>query len=151
VPEIRRLFLAVTAPPEHFSFRLAWSAFRRRHQAVAKACHTRRRAEQQPVPLRCPTIQRLDTVDLALTDEQWTRIALLLPPQKPQIGRPNNDHRTILAGMLWVARTGSSWRDIPEEFGHWETVHTRYQRWRKAGIWQQILDVLNPPDNDDEH
>lgn len=51
-----------------------------------------------------------------------------------------------LAGMLWVVQTGSSWRDLPEQFGAWETVHTRYQRWRKAGIWQQILDTLQHED-----
>jgi len=91
----------------------------------------------------------LEPLTLELTDDNWERIARLLPPQKPQTGRPNNDHRMILTGMLWVARTGSSWRDLPERFGPWETVHTRYQRWRKAGIWQQILDTLNPPATSD--
>jgi transposase len=66
-----------------------------------------------------------------------------LPAQHPPTGRPNHDHRTILAGMLWVARTGSAWRDLPAQFGPWETVHSRYARWRKAGIWQRILDTLD--------
>ena len=44
--------------------------------------------------------------------------------------------------MLWVARTGAAWRDLPEQFGSWETVHSRYQRWRTAGIWPQILGRL---------
>jgi hypothetical protein len=141
------LLLAVTEPPETMGFRRAWSTFRRHHQAVAKACHSRRRAQLQPVPLNRPTLQRLEPMTLELTDEYWPCVARLLPPQKPQIGRPNKDHRMILSGMLWVARTGSSWRDLPARFGPWETVHTRYQRWRKAGLWQQILDVLNPPAN----
>jgi transposase len=47
--------------------------------------------------------------------------------------------------MLWIARTGSSWRDLPDAFGPWNTVQSRYQRWRTAGIWQQILVALNPP------
>ncbi len=143
VPEVRRLISTVTELPERVAFRLSWSVFRRRHQAVATVCHTRRRAQQQPVPRGRPTIQQLHAGDLELTDERWTRIAALLPPQKPQIGRPNHDHRTILCGMLWVVRTGSSWRDLPEQFGPWETVHSRYQRWRKAGIWQQVLDTFN--------
>ena len=46
--------------------------------------------------------------------------------------------------MLWVMRTGAAWRDLPARFGPWETVHGRYQRWRKAGLWQQILDALQP-------
>ena len=44
--------------------------------------------------------------------------------------------------MLWVARTGAAWRDLPERFGPWATVHRRYQRWRNAGLWERILDAL---------
>ena len=136
------MLLAVTEPPERFGFRLAWSNFRRRHQAAAKRCHARRRGRQQPAHPRSPTIQRLDAVNLELTDEHWERIAALLPPQQPRFGRPNNDHRTTLSGMLWVARTGSSWRDLPERFGPWGTVHSRYQRWRNSGTWERILAAL---------
>ena len=49
----------------------------------------------------------------------------------------------MLAGMLWVVRTGAAWRDLPTPFGPWETVHSRYHRWRNAGIWQQILETLS--------
>jgi hypothetical protein len=150
VPEVRRLLLAVTESPEHFHVRLDWSVFRRRHQAVAKACHSRRRARQQAPPLGSPTTHTLAVSDLELTDERWDRIAQLLPPQKPERGRPNKEHRTILTGMLWVVRTGASWRDLPDEFGPWQTIHTRYQRWRKAGIWQQILDALTHQDTRDD-
>lgn len=136
------MLLAVAEPPECFRFRLAWSTFRRRHQAVAKACHIRRRGCQQAPSLEPPSIRHLEVSELALTDERWEAIVSLLPPQKPQIGRPNHDHRQIVAGMLWIARTGSAWRALPEEFGPWETVRSRYDRWRKAGIWQQILDVF---------
>ena len=65
-----------------------------------------------------------------------------MPPQHPATGRPNHDHRTVLAGILWVARTGSAWRDLPAQFGPWQTVHCRYTRWRKAGVWPRILDAL---------
>jgi putative transposase len=44
--------------------------------------------------------------------------------------------------MLWVARTASAWRDLPAHFGPWATVHSRYHRWRRAGIWPQILEAL---------
>jgi hypothetical protein len=142
VPEVRRLVLALAEPPERFSLRLAWSEFRRRHQAIAKRCHAARRARQQRICDSIPAIQVLPSCNFDLTDEQWARISPLLPPQKPATGRPNSDHRTILSGMLWVARTGSSWRALPEQFGPWETVHGRYQRWRKAGIWERIVDTL---------
>lgn len=58
------------------------------------------------------------------------------------MGRPPLDHRTILAGIFWVIRTGASWREVPADFGPWQTINTRYQRWRQAGIWQQILDAM---------
>jgi transposase len=77
-----------------------------------------------------------------LTNEQWQRLEPLLPPQKPQTGRPNNDHRTVISGILWVLRTGAPWRDLPERYGSWSTVYSRFQRWRKAGIWERILKEL---------
>jgi transposase len=67
-----------------------------------------------------------------------------LPPQKPQTGRPAIDHRLMVEGMLWVVRTGSSWRELPERFGPWSTVSSRYQRWWKEGLWARILQVLLP-------
>ena len=143
MPEVRRLLLALTEPAERFRFRLAWSAFRRRHQSIAQRCHAARRAHEHPVSTCAPAIHLLSCGNLELTDERWARISPLLPPQKPPTGRPANDHRTILAGMLWVARTGASWRELPDHYGPWQTIHSRYQRWRKAGIWQQVLDVLD--------
>jgi hypothetical protein len=146
VPEVRRLLLALTEPAERFSFRLTWSTVRRQHQALAKQCHAARRARDRPAPTGTSTIQVLGSANLELSEERWEQISPLLPPQKPQIGRPASDHRTILAGILWVVRTGSSWRDLPEPFGPWQTIHTRYQRWKKAGIWQRILDALKQED-----
>lgn len=136
------MLLALDESPEQGAVRLAWSTFRRRHQAIAKRCHAARRARRLVVAGSGPPIRILSAGALELTAEQWARIAPLLPPQHPPTGRPNKDHRTLLAGMLWVVRTGAAWRDLPEQFGPWETVHGRYRRWRKAGIWQRILDAL---------
>lgn len=74
-----------------------------------------------------------------LTDEQWERLTPLLPPQKPKTGRPAVDHRRIMNGILWVIRTGVPWRDQPERYGPWPTVYSRFQRWRKAGIWERLF------------
>lgn len=64
-------------------------------------------------------------------------------PQKPPTGRPRSDHRTVLAGMLWIFGTGASWRDLPkEEFGSWRTVYSRYRKWRKEGLWRRIVETL---------
>src|ERR671910_765140 len=77
-----------------------------------------------------------------LTDVQWEWLRPLLPPQKPRTGRPAKDHRTIINGILWVLRTGSPWRSLPERYGPWKTVVSRFYRWQKAGVWSQILASL---------
>jgi transposase len=74
-----------------------------------------------------------------LTDDQWDLLEPLLPPQRPVTGRPAKDHRTILNGILWILRTGAPWRDLPERYGNWKTVYSRFHRWQEAGIWDQLL------------
>jgi len=63
-----------------------------------------------------------------LTTEQWERLEPLLPPQKPTTGRPNHDHRLIINGIFWILRTGAPWRDLPERYGSWKTVSSRFYR-----------------------
>jgi transposase len=77
-----------------------------------------------------------------LTDAQWQCLEPLLPPEKPRTGRPNEDHRRILNGILWVLRTGAPWRDLPERYGPVGTVSSRFYRWRLAGLWPKILSAL---------
>ena len=74
-----------------------------------------------------------------LTDAQWEKLRPLLPPQKPRTGRPANAHRTVINGILWILRTGSPWRSLPERYGSWKTVSSRFSRWQKAGVWDRIL------------
>ena len=74
-----------------------------------------------------------------LTEAEWAKLAPLLPPQKPPSGRPAADHRRILNAILWKLRTGAPWRDLPERYGSWSTVHSRFRRWRLAGIWDQLF------------
>lgn len=77
-----------------------------------------------------------------MTDQQWRRLAPLLPPQRPRTGRPARDHRTILSAILWVLRTGAPWRDLPVRFGPWSTAWNRFRRWTAAGIWARVLGLL---------
>ena len=70
-----------------------------------------------------------------LTDKQWLKLKPLLPPQKAHTGQPAYDHRRILNGILWLHRTGASWRDIPERYGKHSTISSRFYRWRIAEIW----------------
>ena len=66
----------------------------------------------------------------------------MLPPQKPVTGRPRHDHRMVLGGILWVVRSGASWRAMPAEYGKWETASKRYRLWRDTGLWPRILEAL---------
>jgi transposase len=77
-----------------------------------------------------------------LNDRQWQRLQPLLPSQKPSVGRPNVDHRKVINGILWILRTGAPWRDLPKRYGAWETISGRFYRWRRQGVWQQILASL---------
>jgi transposase len=89
----------------------------------------------------CETVELWMTIPRRgeLTDAQWAKLAPLLPPQKPPTGKPNKDHRTILNGILWKLRTGAPWRDLPERYGSWATVASRFRRWRLAGIWDRLF------------
>ena len=74
-----------------------------------------------------------------LTDEEWALLAPLLPPAKPKTGRPSKDHRQIVNGILWRLGTGAPWRALPERYGPWQSVYTRFRRWRLAGVWDRAL------------
>jgi transposase len=74
-----------------------------------------------------------------LTEREWTKLAPLLPPQTPVRGRPAVDHRRILNAILWKLSTGVPWRDLPERYGPWATVYSRFRRWALAGVWQRVF------------
>lgn len=77
-----------------------------------------------------------------LTARQWNQLTPLLPPQKPPVGSPSKDHRTVINGIFWILRTGAPWRDLPRRYGAWQTVSGRFYHWRKIGLWHQILQTL---------
>lgn len=87
---------------------------------------------------------------LVLRDDQWERIAPLLPGKKGDRGRTAVDNRLFVEAVLWVARTGAPWRDLPEAFGPWNSVYVRFRRWARAGIWDRVLAALGG-DLDREH
>jgi len=78
----------------------------------------------------------------ALSDGQWARLRPLLPPPPPSRGRPRRDDRTVVEGILWRLATGVPWRDLPECFGPWKTVYSRFRRWQRAGVWERVLAAL---------
>ena len=75
-----------------------------------------------------------------LTNFEWSVIAPLLP-QKSR-GVPRVDDRRVLSAIFWVLRSGSPWRDLPERYGPYTTAYNRFTRWRRAGIWDAIMDAI---------
>jgi transposase len=85
-----------------------------------------------------------------LTDEQWEWIADLFPPLVTN-GRPWRDHRMMVNAMLWILNTGSPWRDLPERYGPWQTAYNRFNRWRKDGTFDAVLERLQIRLDEDGH
>ncbi len=142
VPEIRRLVMAMGGPGEQRAFRFGWSQWRRAHRAVAARCHVARRAVRQPGGCPVHVAQSLPWLHRAVSDAEWERIRLLLPSQKPAIGRLRHDHRTVLNGILAVVGTDRSSREMPQTFGHWAAAYKRYRLWCAEGLWPRIIAAL---------
>src|SRR5688500_11285817 len=117
------------------------------HQAVAARCRAAKHAARQALRGEgSPKTTVIAPEEARLTDEQWVLVRPLLPPQRGRICRPPNDHRVVLGGILWVTRTSSSWREMPEEYGKWETAYRRHELWVKQGLWRRILRALGEED-----
>ena len=77
-----------------------------------------------------------------LRDDQWERIAFLLHGKPGDSGRSGNDNRLFVEAVLWVGRTGSPWRDLPVEFGPWNSAYVRFARWSDKQVWHKVFVVL---------
>src|SRR3982750_2270749 len=75
----------------------------------------------------------------ALRDEQWERIEGLLPGREGHVGVTANDNRLFVEAVLYRYRAGIPWRDLPERFGVWKAVHTRFSRWAASGVWARVF------------
>jgi transposase len=78
-----------------------------------------------------------------LSDKQWKRIEQMLPGKRGDPGRTAADNRQFVEAVLWIARTGSPWRDLPAQFGLWNSVYMRFARWSRAGVWQRVFAELS--------
>jgi len=85
-----------------------------------------------------------------LTDAQWQRIEPLVPGKKGDRGRHGEDNRLFVDAVLWLVRAGAPWRDLPEQFGKWNSVFKRFRRWAKKGVWKRLFTELgeNPDLNE---
>jgi len=79
-----------------------------------------------------------------LTNAEWERIKDMLPPERSgKKGRPCIDNRKMLNGMLWIARSGAQWREMPTRYGKWSGVYTRFRAWRDRGVLEAIFRALS--------
>ena len=85
-----------------------------------------------------------------LDDRQWGRVATFLEEQRGA-GRPPIDDRRFIEAVLWWRRTGVPWRDLPDDFGPWQTVFNRFDRWSKSGKWDRLLCALQTDVDDEWH
>ena len=80
---------------------------------------------------------------LFLTDAQWAKMEPRCLGEPGDRGRTGGDNRLFVEAVLWIARTGSPWRDLPTVFGHWNSVYTRFRDWVEADISQRLFDAVS--------
>jgi transposase len=83
-----------------------------------------------------------------LSDAQWQRIAPMLPEEPGNRSRTGSNNRLFINAVLWVLRSGAAWHDLPERYGNWGSIHKRFTRWAKSGVWEGVFASLAAdPDN----
>ena len=78
-----------------------------------------------------------------LTDKQWAQMSPLCLGKVGDRGRSGKDNRLFVEAVLWIARTGSPWRDLPEHFGKWNTVFKRFRDWVKADVFTRLFEAVS--------
>lgn len=78
-----------------------------------------------------------------ISDEKYQRIQHLLPASEGKVGRPPKDTRLFINAVLFLLATGCPWRDLPKEYGPWNSIFKRFSNWCRLGIWDQIMQALN--------
>ena len=76
-----------------------------------------------------------------MSDEEWNFFHPFVSRQGA--GRRPRNHRLVLDGIFWIARTGAQWRDLPDYFGKWSSVYRQFRRWTLSGLWDLLLETLN--------
>ena len=78
-----------------------------------------------------------------MSGDEWAFFEPFICAVRASNGRKPINHRLVLDGIFWIARTGAQWRDLPDEFGKWSSVYRQFRRWTLAGPWEDIMDALN--------
>ena len=124
-PSIGLVSPSVAAPPQRaFSIKLKKQHLRGRYPGINF------------------TRKDIDMVRMVLNDQQWEKIAPMLPGKASDCGVTAKNNRLFLEAVLWINRTGAPWRDLPAVFGLWHRVYVRYNRWAHKGTWKKIFEAL---------
>jgi len=78
-----------------------------------------------------------------MSDEQWSCLEPFVIERGARSGRRPRNHRLVLDGIFWIARTGVAWRDLHEHFGKWSSVYRQFRRWTLSGLWELVLEAFN--------
>lgn len=78
-----------------------------------------------------------------MSNKEWAFFEPFVMARGPKRGRPAGNHRLVLDGIFWIARTGAPWRDLPDDFGKWGSVYRQFRRWSVSGLWDAMLEALN--------
>ena len=78
-----------------------------------------------------------------MSNKEWAFFKPFVTVRGPKRGRPASNHRLVLDGVFWIARTGAPWRDLPDHFGNWNSVYQQFRRWSVSGLWDTMLEALN--------
>jgi transposase len=78
-----------------------------------------------------------------MSDQEWSCLEPFVMGSVASGGRRPKNHRLVLDGVFWIARTGVPWRDLPDHFGKWSSVYRQFRRWTVSGLWELILDAFN--------
>ena len=90
---------------------------------------------------------RMNTHRYEIKDNEWNRIKDMFPPEHPKSGKRGRpakyDNRSVMNGLLWIARTGAQWRELPERYGKWQAVYARYRLWKQKDLFASIFAALS--------
>jgi len=82
-----------------------------------------------------------------MSDTEWACLEPFVVERGPRSGRRPKDHRLVLDGIFWIARTGFAWRDLHEHFGKCSSVYRQFRRWTLSGLWERLLEAFNDSGN----
>ncbi len=85
----------------------------------------------------------MDENRFVISDDLWEKMALLLPGKAGDPGATGQDNRRFMEAVLWRVRTGAPWRDLPKDFGNWNSVFKRFRRWAKAGVFESLFNAIS--------